>query len=80
MNEDMVKNCGLDDKTLEDYEKIKKDAVKVTARREGVHAVIDCPYCGKEHRHGWAGGSAFRSVHCIKPKERLDDYYIICEQ
>jgi len=78
-DEESVQKCGLDSETLKAYEAVKEKATKVVARKDGIHAVIDCPYCGKEHRHGWAGGDGFRSPHCVKPKERLNDYYLIFE-
>jgi len=48
----------------------------VTARRVGDQLVIDCPYCGRKHRHGAGArpgdGDGHRVAHCYQG----DGYYV----
>ena len=47
--------------------------VQATASPDGVLLVVArCPYCGKKHRHGLAGGYGPRSAHCLDPRVRRD--------
>ena len=36
--------------------------------------VHECPYCGKEHTHGW--GTGVRMSHCISSER---PYYLFCD-
>lgn len=40
-------------------------------------AVIDCPYCSKEHRHGWRSGE--RVAHCQTNTTGTRQYYVKCD-
>ena len=41
--------------------------------------VIDCPYCGCEHYHGW--GSGPRAKHCATSHDgHCGDYYVACDE
>lgn len=37
---------------------------EVPARPRGAQLVLDCPFCGREHRHGLGGGYGGRQSHC----------------
>ena len=47
----------------------------VVPRREGKQAIADCPYCGKEHVHGW--GEGHRVADCFGPGSGAG-YYLDC--
>jgi len=67
----------------------KQDTVKVKPFRltlkvdkkgyissEGATVTIKCPYCGKEHTHGFLTG--YRVPHCTEPKH--SDYWVDCDK
>ena len=42
-------------------------------------AIVLCPLCGEEHRHGW--GSGPRTPHCVGgPPKGVGDYYVDCPE
>lgn len=53
----------------------ERNCPTLVARKEGKQAVIDCPYCGEEHVHGW--GEGHRVAHCYAPNSD-PGYYLDC--
>jgi len=42
---------------------------------------VDCPYCGKEHTHGYIEGTTHRLSHCSKDKRASSTgYWVYCEE
>ena len=46
-------------------------------RRNGIRTVtIECPLCGKEHRHGYGNGNGNRVSHCTDRSVGEGGYFI----
>jgi hypothetical protein len=60
---------------------VKPYKVTVHFRGGSLNAVtvtIKCPYCKKEHVHGF--GTGYRSPHCVPEVSGAEDYYLDCSE
>ncbi|MFE4826295.1 hypothetical protein [Streptomyces sp. NPDC056672] len=61
---------------------MSESEVRVAAWRDDDQLVIDCPFCGREHRHGVGGpnrgdGDGGRVPHCTESRPSGEYYYLV---